>query len=125
MWSPWEPMGAHGQPMEAHGVAIGGHGQSIGAPWAIHQGPTGAHGFHWDPLGAHGEAICRPMGRQWGAMGAHGGHYINKLPINRPSGRHLGVQYSDLTDSQIRHGLVLKATVPNPISQQVRSGSPT
>ena len=26
------------------------------------------------------------MRRQWGAMGTHGAHYINKLPINRPSG---------------------------------------
>ena len=59
----------------------------------------GAHGApmgnHWGPMRLMG----KPFGGQWGAMGAKRAHYINKLPINRQSGRYVkpyGYSYIEL-----------------------------
>ena len=94
--------------------AMDGHGQPIGphaAPWGTHwepmgEGPLGAHGVPLGTHGAHGEAIWGPMGRQWGAMGAHGAHYINKLPINRPSGPY--VKYNRFGGPQLAGSLLFR-----------------
>ena len=77
-------------PIEAYGAYMGVHGAPMafhGSPWrpcGAHAATMGAHGHPWEDLwGAHGD----PLGAGKGGRE----HYINKLPINRTSGRYVNV----------------------------------
>ena len=69
IWVPMgRPWGAHGNPWEAHGA----HAALMRRPQEPMDTHGGTHGGPWGPVG-----------------GREGGNYINKLPINRPSGRYV------------------------------------
>ena len=79
------PIEAYGAHMGAYGAPMGRPWHSMGGPWrpcGAHAAPMGAHGHPWeDPWGAHGDPLRAGQGGRE--------HYINKLPINRTSGRYV------------------------------------
>ena len=93
--APRQPKSLQKSPRTSQG---GPWGFLVG-PWRVHRAPWDTMGAHGGTLTAHGGPILVPWGDLEGPWEAEraleqtqrrrsGEHYINKLPINRPSGRY-------------------------------------